>query len=221
MIKLVVFDWNGTLIADTHACMDADNSVLKVYGGRPVNLQEYRKTIVIPAIEFFVKNGVDRTRLIRDAKEVSKSFHTFYESRAAKVRTRNGARKLLAWLFKNKIETMILSNHSAIGIEKQLGRLGLRKYFSHVFANSNLATALQGQNKREKLTAFLRGNSASSAETIIIGDSPEEVEIGKYTGIKTVAIKNGYYSTQRLKESNPDYLIGNLNQLIGIIEKLR
>src|SRR3989338_9238847 len=123
MIKLVVFDWNGTLIADARACMDADNSVLKMYAGRTVSLQEYRETVVIPAVEFYVKNGVDRARIIREAKEVSENFHSFYESRAAKVRTRNGARKLLAWLFKNKIETIILSNHSVKGIESQLQRL--------------------------------------------------------------------------------------------------
>lgn len=54
---------------------------------------------------------------------------------------------------------------------------------------------------------------------MIIGDSPEEVEIGKDVGIKTVAITGGYYSTSRLRKSKPDFLINNLIELIRIVRK--
>ena len=49
MIKLVIFDWNGVLIADTRACLEADNYILKEFGGKPVSLKVYKDTIIIPS----------------------------------------------------------------------------------------------------------------------------------------------------------------------------
>jgi len=55
-------------------------------------------------------------------------------------------------------------------------------------------------------------------DIIIVGDSLEEIEIGKNLGIKTVAITNGYVSTARLKAAKPDFLINTLTELIDIVE---
>lgn len=102
MIKLVIFDWNGTLIADAHACLDADNHVIKTFGGKPINLITYRKTVVIPAIDFYTQHGCDRDTLIKESKRLGNTFHEFYEPRVSKVRTRIYANKLLQWLQKIK-----------------------------------------------------------------------------------------------------------------------
>jgi phosphoglycolate phosphatase-like HAD superfamily hydrolase len=44
--------------------------------------------------------------------------------------------------------------------------------------------------------------------------------MGKFVGIKTVAITGGYYSTSRLRKSKPDFLINNLGDLIEIVKKI-
>ena len=98
MIKRLIFDWNGTLIADTLACMEADNHVLKAFGGRPVDLNSYRDTIIIPAINFYVEHGCDREELIKNSKKVGETFHRYYEPRVLKIRTRRNAKKLLEFL---------------------------------------------------------------------------------------------------------------------------
>jgi len=53
---------------------------------------------------------------------------------------------------------------------------------------------------------------------LIVGDSTEEIEIGKRIGIKNVAITGGWVATSRLKNAQPDYLINNLGKLRSIIE---
>lgn len=63
MIKLVIFDWNGVLIADTLDSLDADNHVLKAFGGNPVSLKVFRDTITIPSIDFYVQHGASREYL--------------------------------------------------------------------------------------------------------------------------------------------------------------
>lgn len=101
MIKLIVFDWNGTLLADTRACMDADNFVIQNYGGKPfASVREFRAIVTIPAFDFYVARGCERKKLLADMKTVRAMFHNFYEKRACRCRLRKGARSLLRILNK-------------------------------------------------------------------------------------------------------------------------
>ncbi len=219
MIKAVVFDWNGTLIADTQACMEADSHVLKACGGTAVGLTTYRDTMVIPAIDFYTQHGCNREDMIKNAEKYSNIFHNYYEKRVNTCRTRTGAREVLSLLQKNSIRSTILSNHTVEGIETQLKRLGLRSYIDEVLANDTGVTSMKKRNKTKKLHEYIKKYQYTSRDAIIIGDSPEEVEMGRSAGIVTVAITGGYYSTKRLKHAKPDYLIGNLKELMGIIKK--
>ena len=65
MINLIVFDWNGVLLADTRACMATDNHILKTFGGKPVSLKVYRDTIIIPSIDFYSQHGCDKKLLLK------------------------------------------------------------------------------------------------------------------------------------------------------------
>ncbi|MCK4354838.1 HAD family hydrolase [Candidatus Parcubacteria bacterium] len=219
MKKLIIFDWNGTLLSDTRACMDADNHVLKIFGGTPVDLKTYRDTMIIPAIDFYTQHGCDKEELQRKSQKLGEVFHSFYELRAAKCRLRQGAKLLLKWLSHHSIKSVILSNHTIKGINNQLNRLKINKYIFEVLANSALDSSMKRRNKKEKLKDYLEKHNYKPSETLIIGDSPEEIEIGKKFGLTTIAITRGYHSTSRLRAAEPDYLIHNLSELIEVLKK--
>ncbi|HEY4487328.1 MAG TPA: HAD family hydrolase [Candidatus Paceibacterota bacterium] len=219
MIKLVVFDWNGVLIADAQADADAVSHILQSFGRKPLSLKRFREIFEIPAKSTYLKAGLSENELNGEQKRMSDMFHDYYEPRIAHVRTRHGARRLLEWLSERKIECVILSNHTIEGIRSQLNRLGIQSFFSTVLAN-NKYTAMKGQNKLEKLTQFLDEHSYKKKEALIIGDSPEETLVGKRLGIHSVAITGGYVSTRRLREARPDHLIHKLTDMIDIIKKL-
>jgi phosphoglycolate phosphatase-like HAD superfamily hydrolase len=218
VLKLATWDWNATLIADTRACMDTDNHVLETFGGTPVTLKQYRETIIIPAVDFYAQHGCDREELLANSERLGKVFHSFYEPRAARCRTRRGAREALEFLKANSIDSVILSNHTFRGIEFQLKRLNIADYFAEILANSELDGSMKGRNKLDKLAHYLSTNGYKGSEVLIIGDSPEEIEIGRKLGLVTIAITRGYYSTSRLRAAKPDYLIGNLAEIKPIVE---
>ncbi len=197
MIKTVIFDFNGTLLADTSACLEADNHVLKTFGGNPITLKIYKDTVSIPAMNFYSVHGCDKNELMKNSGRLGKVFHEFYEKRATKLRSRKNAKSLLKWLHENNIESVILSNHTVAGISYQLERLGM-----------------------EKLKDFLKSSNLQKEDIIIVGDTCEEIEIGKNMGIKTVAITGGYYSAARLRKGGPDFLISDLGELINIVGKI-
>lgn len=219
MIKLVVFDWNGTLLSDTKACMDTDNYVIKSFGGNPVNLKVYRETIIIPSNNFYAQHGIEMERLIKQSKKVGQVFHLFYEKRVKKCRSRKGAKQILKWLDSKSINSLILSNHTVEGISFQLKRLKINDYIKEVLANNELNTSMRTRNKFEKLQDYINKTGYNKNEILIVGDSPEESEIAKRLGIKSILITEGYYSTSRLKNSKPDFLITNLNEIKKIVKR--
>lgn len=217
MIKLVAFDWNGTLFADTLACYESINEVLKFLNLRPTNLKTFREHFDVPIARTYLGLGVSEEQINGKAAEIVKTFHTNYEIRAAKVRTRGYASKLLEWLSRNNIKSIIFSNHIDEPIKKQLKRLKIENYFSTVLANLELDSSLKGRNKQEKLRGYIHNNNLLKGETLIIGDTVEEIEIGKELGVITFAITHGFCSTTRLKAAKPDYLIYSLKEVINII----
>jgi len=219
MIKCVVFDWNGVLIADTQATVDIDNRILESTGRKPMSVRQYREVFTMPVKDYFIALGFSEKEMAREARNVQTFFHASYEKRVAKVRTRTGARQLLEFLAKRNIEAIILSNHTKEGIQRQLERLDIKQYFSRVITNDMHTTMLR-KNKAEKLVELVKASPYKKNEMIIIGDSPEETEAGKLAGITSVAITGGYYSERRLKVAGPGHLIHNLASMIDIIKKV-
>jgi len=219
MLKLVVFDWNGTILSDSKTCVDADNHVFKLFNLKPLTLKRFRETFDIPLDKYYAANGLNEKMFWENLTLVQDTFHKQYNILAKKCRTRAGAKKLLKWLSGKKIESVILSNHVIEDIESHLSRLKLKKFFKTILANKQHYTVCI-KSKQEMLQSFLQKNRIKRSETIIIGDAPEEIEIARKLGLKAaISLSDGFYSKKRLKALKPDYLIDNLNQAIPILTK--
>lgn len=217
MIKLIAFDWNGTLLADTETTLLAINKNFTHYGLKPINLRQFQKTFHIPISSFWKNHGGKR----KDLRKQSVNFHRLYEEKANFCRTRKGTRQLLTWLEKNRITSVIYSNHLAPEIVKQLLRLNIRHHFSQVLARpANDHSHTLARSKDKKLATVIKELRLKPSEVLTVGDSEEEIEIGKAFGYKTVAITGGFNSISRLKKRSPDFVINNLSALISITRNL-
>jgi phosphoglycolate phosphatase len=217
MIKLVAFDWNGTLLSDTMACVNAVNRSYSLLQIKPVSLSSYRKHFIVPIRDFWLALGASKEAIDKHGPEVNRLFHANYEKLVTRCRTRRGTREILPWLKQKGIPAVIFSNHTIAGVEAQLARLGIRHFFADVVANDATHVAVSERNKLLKLRHYLESKGIKGSEVVIVGDSCEEIEIGKTLGSITVAITNGNYSESRLKRAKPDFLISSLSELKWII----
>lgn len=217
--KLAIFDWNGTLIADTRPAWVASNECLAFYGVAPITFERQLETFDFPIIHYFKRNGVSVDDLLRTKEESNAIFQNAYDKLAANARTRRGARHLLNWLSENGYACIILSNYLTVKIEAHLKRLKIRDYFSHISANNCDGTSiLSGTSKLERLSQFMEENSYQAQNAFIIGDSKEEPEIGRHLGIRSIGITGGCISSPRLRRAKPDHLIHALPAVIDILE---
>jgi phosphoglycolate phosphatase len=218
MIKLIAFDWNGTLLADTEINVRASNKIFKIFGMKPITRKRFQETFHIPVSQFWTANGGKA----RNLTEQGVTFHDIYESLAGKTRTRSGSKELLKWLKRKNIKRMIYSNHIAPEIIKQLLRLDIHQFFEEVLARSveDGHTQTTRRSKDQKLYDYVKRNKLRPNEVLTIGDTEEEIEIGKAAGFYTVGITGGYNTTARLKKHHPDFLIHNMLELKRIVRNL-
>ncbi len=220
MIKLVAFDWNGTILSDTFACYEGDNASLIVHGAKPVTLTQFREYFDIPVINFYKNLGLSEKTILKNVLAGEKAFHSTYDELSKNARTRAGSRDLLIYLEKKSVASVIFSNHILEKIQQQLKRLKIEKYFSHIIANNAHGEAVKRRYKGEALRKYIRKQGLAPKEVMIVGDCVEEIEISKELGTISEALTGGYNITKRLKEKNPDYLIPDLRGIIKIIESL-
>lgn len=218
--KLAIFDWNGTLIADTKPAWVASNKCLEFYGRPPITLQQQRETFDFPIIHYYKRNGCSIDRVLETKEEANEIFQTAYDTLAAGVRTRRGARELLEWLRSSDVDCMILSNYLTRKIEPHLERLGIGHYFGHISANTCDGTSiLNATNKLERLSDFMIKRGYHPANAFIIGDSREEPEIGRHMGILSIGLTGGCITEKRLRDAKPDHLIHRLDEAVAILQE--
>lgn len=219
--KLAIFDWNGTLLADTAIGWQATLPCLDFYGVPHITLKKQRELFDFPIIHFYKRVGCDMDKVIATKEESNAIFQEHYDRLAVNARTRQGTRKLLDWLKERDVTCIILSNYIENKLTAHLERLDLLDYFAHVSANTCNGTSVFDQmNKHERLSEFMIKRGYHPANTVIFGDSREEPDIGRRLGITSIGITNGCISERRLRKAKPDHVISALPQAIDILHGL-
>ena len=214
MKKLWVFDWNGTLLADTVPSWKAGNECLKFYGAKPISLKKHRETFIFPILPFYEIHGVHAEKVLERKEEGNTLFQEAYEALAKSARTRRGARNLLEHLNARDAHCMILSNYRTEKINAHLERLNIAHFFKAVDAHDcDGTTILQNTTKVTRLKAYMETHGFKPEETVIIGDTMEEPEIARELGLTSIGITDGYISLKRLRDAAPDYTIHRLDEI--------
>lgn len=99
MIKLVVFDWNGTILADTAVVVAAINfGEMPILKHPPITVADYQKFYDVPLRHYYQALGVSDEDHKKHAAALSEGFHNHYEQLVGKTRTRPGTRHALGIL---------------------------------------------------------------------------------------------------------------------------
>ncbi|HEY5041359.1 MAG TPA: HAD family hydrolase [Verrucomicrobiae bacterium] len=218
MVRLVLFDIDGTLVHTGHAGTKAFAKTFATefnlhHGSEKMKFAG--RTDVSLVREFFRIHGLD---------ESPEHFRQFFERYVfwldhilahSHGNECSGVRPFIAGLLTlPQPPTLgLLTGNIRLGAEIKLRRFGLWESFvmggfadDHEDRNHIAVAALQ--RGRRVLDAHLQPQ-----EIIVIGDTPFDVRCGKFIGAKTLAVATGGAKLEELKPHAADWTVENLTQI--------
>jgi len=227
--KLILFDIDGTLLkgrSKIHfkSFSEGLRKVFKI-NTTPAEIDHDGKTDTGIIIELSEKHGIPKDKVLPRLKEIYKIMIDIYKKNVdldTDIKPNGNVEKLLTILKKkDHILGLLTGNLEDIGRAK-IGKFDLNKYFSFgsfgeisEIRSKLLEDAIEQAESKFKI-------HFKKEDIFVIGDTRFDVECGKKVGVKTIAIATGKYSTEELKEYNPDYLFkdfSDIDKIIKVIEK--
>lgn len=190
MEKRLIWDWNGTLLDDVSAAVNALNRMLVSRGASPITVDHYRRRFGFPVRPFYAELGVDLDRW--DWDEICEDFHSYVAMEPQTVRI--DAKAALETARDMGFRQCVLSALRQDMLEDALERNGLCGFFDLVYGVDNLDGASKLQRGRELVAAI----ETDMGNVTLIGDTLHDSEVAKALGIGCVLVSCGHQTAERL-----------------------
>lgn len=214
-IKLVVFDWNGTVLNDEWVAVKAFERILhKVDHPKKENaLELHRQHFQIPVKNMYSSLGFSAqgAGVVAD-----KIWETVYEKEIDQAELQPGIAEALITCTQLDIATAILSNYTVPSITNQMRKRKI--HFDYVLANDSNDEAYNS-GKLHRMEKFVADGVFEANEIIIIGDSPEEYKIAESVGAQGYFLTNGWVPERRVPEIPQKYKLHS-SELSALIKTL-
>ena len=203
-ISTVLFDWDGTLVDSAQLGLKAfEQSFAEL--GMTFDHEIYRRVYSPNWYLVYEAMGLPKEKW-QMADDLW--IHNYGEQTAQPV---EGATETIVGLHQKGYRLGVVSSGSDCRVAREITELGLDSVFDIVVCNEQMG------NKKphpEGLQTAMRSLGRSREESCYVGDSPEDIEMGKRAGILTIGVKSAYPTSWKLADSNPDIYIESLAQLL-------
>lgn len=212
MLKLLIFDLDGTLTDTAQDIADAINYALKPFGQKKYSVEETKAMVgsgISKLLESLLPAKEDRSK-----KMVTDRFLEYYsEHLLDNTKSYPHVKETLSKL--GNYKKAVVSNKREALSKSILDGLGILERFDIVFGSDSVP---EKKPSPVPILKLLERFNVTCDETVIIGDSNYDIEAGKAAGIKTVAVTYGFRSREVLKDA--DFIIDSFNELPDIISKI-
>lgn len=199
MDKILIWDFNGTIIDDVQLCMDIETDMLQQRKMAFVpDLEWYRDHFCFPVETYYRMMGY--TFESESFGEVSEEFNRAYDARFSECRLAAGFEEKLQEALQKGYRNIILSASRQDNLEKQCRMLGIREYFAAVIGTDDLYAA----SKVERAIRWMKETDIEPEQCMYIGDTLHDLETIEALGIRKYMLVSGGHQSRRILEQRTD-----------------
>ncbi|HKO99437.1 MAG TPA: HAD family hydrolase [Pyrinomonadaceae bacterium] len=202
-ITTLLFDWDGTIV-DSHqlGLLAFERSFASL--GVDFNHDIYREVYSPNWYSVYEAMGLPKEKW----QEADDLWVENYGAQTAALV--DGAKATITKLHRKGYRLGVVSSGSDCRVTREIVELGLDGIFSVTVCNEQM------ENKKphpEGLETAMRVVAGVPGECCYVGDSPEDIEMGKRAGLLTVGVRSAYPTSWKLQSQNPDIYIESFNEL--------
>jgi phosphoglycolate phosphatase len=191
-IEHVVWDWNGTLLDDVTACIEAANIVLRRRRMAPVERERYIEIFDFPVKNYYLTLGFDFAT--EDWDKLATEYHDVYAHTALHAPLREGIVGMLKTMQARNLPMSILSASETSILERMLTERHIRSYFGRIYGLDNL----HASSKLELGKVMMAEIGVPKERVLLIGDTKHDYEVARELGIHCVLVAGGHQAEHRL-----------------------
>ncbi|NWF30790.1 HAD family hydrolase [Streptomyces sp. PKU-EA00015] len=211
----LVWDWNGTLLDDIAAVIDATNAAFAEIGLEQITLERYRELYCVPVPRFYERLmgrlPTDAEWLVMDA-----AFHKHYWARADACGLAAGAAELLAGRQQSGLTQSLLSLAPHEHLIPIVRRHGIEERFVRVDGRVGASTTGKAEHMVRHLAAL---EGVMPDRVVVIGDAVDDAVAAGHVGAKAVLYTGGSHSRGSLKKAGVP-VVDSLHEAVAVAEEL-
>lgn len=207
--KCIVFDFDGTLADTEKKAFTIYNQLAEKYQYSPVTMEELQHIKNLHVKEILEIVDIPFHRLPRVLKEGQKMMR----EQSSEIRAFNAdIQDFFIRLNKEVKYSGILTSNIKKTVNHFLKRYEIEDQIKFVRCSALMS-------KAEKIKKVLRRFRLAPEEMLYIGDETRDIEACQKVGVDVAAVRWGYNTPEALRQCQPTYMIDDLWDLIGIVEK--
>jgi len=218
MIRLVVFDLDGTLVDSSHDLAAATNALLAELGGAPLALDAV-VSMVGEGAAVLVKRALERSGLDPEMPGALARFLELYDERLLNAtRPYPGMIEAIASLGAS-FRLAVLTNKPERPTLEILSGLQMRHFFDDVTGGDS---AHGRKPNPAGLVDLVARAGVTASEAILVGDSPVDLETSRRAGTRICLTRYGFgYRFAGTEFRGDEIFVDAAAELPGAIESIR
>jgi phosphoglycolate phosphatase len=202
--KLVVFDFDGTLVDSLLSSLDIFNRYAAEYRYKPIENAEAVRSMTTR--QFMKHHGISLWRLPR----LVKKFHAAAASEADKLKLYPGLAAILSELRIDGPRLGILSSNKEDNIRRCLRSNGAEDFFAFVVGYPKLF------GKGRALRRIVRAERVAPGDVLYVGDELRDMEAARKAGVLSAAVTWGLHAEPLLRDFGPDHVVNHPSELLEL-----
>ncbi|MFE0134139.1 HAD family hydrolase [Streptomyces sp. NPDC059037] len=212
----IVWDWNGTLLHDIHAVIEATNASFAEIGLESITLERYRELYCVPVPKFY-ERLMGRLPTEAEWQVMDAVFHKHYWARAEGCGLADGAAELLAGRRAAGRTQSLLSLAPHEHLVPIVRRHGIEEHFVRIDGRMDASHAGKAERMVRHLDAL--GGVAAVERTVVIGDAVDDALAAAHVGARAVLYTGGSHSRGSLAEAGVP-VVDSLAEAVEVAEEL-
>ncbi len=204
--KLILWDWNGTLLNDVAVCVDAMNIMLAKRAMNALNIETYQKIFTFPVQNYYKALGFDFKK--DSFEDLSIEYIGLYKDLSLKSPLQDGAIEMLEYFKEKDYKQVIISASEQNTLENQVQERNITKYFDTIIGLDNI----HAHSKLHNALAYINELKIKPQNICFIGDTYHDFEVADAIGCKCILIKSGHMDLAKYSLDSVA-IVENLNSL--------
>lgn len=211
-LKLIIWDWNGTLLNDIDACVDSMNIMLARRKMKPISTDYYKSIFTFPVQKYYEQVGFDFTK--ESFEDLSVEYIDLYKKASQNAPLQIGSVDVLESFKRANHKQIILSASEQLALETQVKERDISQYFQSLLGLNNI----HAKSKVNNAIDYIEKSNIESDEIILIGDTYHDYEVAQALGCKSILINKGHQDLNQFDFDQSNIVLDDFSQLWNALD---